>query len=361
MRILILSNMYPSRKDQVYGTFVREFTESIRIKNNPGKTVLVAIKGRTNNPFKKLFKYLVFYLDSLFRLVFCNYDIVYVHTVAYPIIPIKIVSCFKELPLVFNVHGGDLKGTGKAVSRLRAVAKPILYKSLAIISPSQYFKGEIAGFLPDYPKDKIFVSASGGVNTKLFCPAERKTKADTFVLGFVSRIDIGKGWDLFLGAIADLFQHGIPVRGIIAGRGQQLPQMLEMIKSLGLESIVEYVGPVPHDDLPETFRKFDVFVFPTIVEESLGLVGIEAMACGVPVIASDSHGPTDYIVNNKNGLMFRTGDQGDLVKKITGFYNLSEEDNLDFSMNACMTALEYDTDKVMSTLYEYLYSLVSEK
>ena len=66
----------------------------------------------------------------------------------------------------------------------------------------------------------------------------------------------------------------------------------------------------------------DCFIFPSTLKESLGLVGLEAMACGIPVIASDSHGPTDYIEDRKNGFLFSTGDICSLIDKVDYYYKL---------------------------------------
>ena len=357
MKILVISNMYPSTKDPVYGTFVKEFMDSIVKKNRSGKTELIAIKGRSKNVIGKVYKYFIFYFRSLFVLLFFRYDLIYVHTITYPIIPIKFVSIFKKLPLVFNTHGADLLGGGKA-SYLRKLSKPILNQAISIVSPSNYFKKEIIKFLPDYPAGKIFVSPSGGVNTTLFSPLNNRKDREMFVLGFVSRIDKGKGWDLFLNAVNNMRQRYGNIRGIIAGRGGETKEMLELISQLDLSNIVDYIGPIPHDKLPSIFSQMDCFIFPsTRKEESLGLVGLEAMACGIPVIASDSHGPTDYIEDRKNGLFFSTGDISSLIDRIDCYYNLTDSEKNIISGNARKSSLKYDTDYIMDKLYDYLRTL----
>lgn len=356
MKILVISNMYPSTKDPVYGTFVKEFMDSIVKKNRSGKTELIAIKGRSKNVIGKVYKYFIFYFRSLFELLFFRYDLIYVHTITYPIIPIKFVSIFKKLPLVFNTHGADLLGGGMA-SYLRKLSKPILNQAISIVSPSNYFKKEIIKFLPDYPAEKIFVSPSGGVNTTLFAPSKNRTNHEVFIMGFVSRIDKGKGWDLFLNALNDMRQKYGNVKGIIAGRGAQTKEMMDLISQLDLNNFVDYVGPVPHDKLPSVFTQMDCFIFPSM-RESLGLVGLEAMACGIPVIASDSHGPTDYIEDRKNGLFFSTGDISSLIDRIDYYYNLTDSEKNIISDNARKSSLKYDADYIMNKLYDYLKMII---
>lgn len=70
--------------------------------------------------------------------------------------------------------------------------------------------------------------------------------------------------------------------------------------------------------------KFDVFVFPTLFYESLGLVAIEAMACGLPVIASKRGGILDYLHDMQNGFLFEPEDVDELFVKMNHCYDLDQ-------------------------------------
>ena len=355
MKVLIISNMYPSNGDPVYGTFVKVFTESVEKLNSGGTTKLIAIKGRSKMP-AKLWKYLSFYLREFAALTFRQYDIVYVHTITFPILPIILVSLFRRLPLIFNTHGTDLLGTARSTRLLRRLARSTVRKALAIVSPSEYFKERIKEYLPDYPDNRIFVSPSGGVDTSLFCPA-KKTSSGIPVIGYVSRIDRGKGWDLFVKAIANLIKEGYKIKAIMAGRGSEEPLLKDAIKRYGLENTVSYIGPVAHDRLPEVYNSFDVFAFTTTTTESLGLVGIEAMACGVPVIGSDFAGPKCYIADGVNGYLFRKGDATDLTLKLKKYLDSTPYEKESLSKGARCTAKNYDTHTVMSSLFCFIKNI----
>ena len=109
MKLLIISNMYPSANDPVYGTFVKVFADSMKAYNSEGVTQLIVIRGRDGGRWKRLLKYVSFYVGVLYNLLFHTYDLVYVHTIAYPVVPIRLAALFRHhLPLVFNVHGGDV-------------------------------------------------------------------------------------------------------------------------------------------------------------------------------------------------------------------------------------------------------------
>lgn len=348
--------MYPSPTDPVYGTFVKVFTESVRELNSGGTTKLVAIKGRSKMPVK-LWKYLSFYLREFAALAFRRYDIVYVHTITFPILPIKIVSLFRRLPLIFNTHGTDLLGTARSTRLLRRLARSTAGKALAIVSPSEYFKEHIKEYLPKYPDGRIFVSPSGGVDTSLFRPTPKKETGIT-TIGYVSRIDHGKGWNLFTEAIANLTKDGYKIKAIMAGRGNQESLLKDSIKHYGLEKIVTYIGPVAHDKLPEIYNRFNVFAFTTTTTtESLGLVGIEAMACGVPVIGSDFAGPKCYIADGVNGYLFRKGDATDLTLKLKKYLDSTPYEKESLSKGARCTAKNYDTHTVMSSLFCFIKNI----
>lgn len=143
----------------------------------------------------------------------------------------------------------------------------------------------------------------------------------------------------------------------MAGRGNQESLLKDSIKHYGLEKIVTYIGPVAHEKLPEIYNRFDVFAFTTTTTESLGLVGIEAMACGVPVIGSDFAGPKCYIADGVNGYLFRKGDATDLTLKLKKYLDSTPYEKESLSKGARCTAKNYDTHTVMSSLFCFIKNI----
>lgn len=363
MRLLVISNMYPSETDKVYGTFVRNFVEDARRRNAGGVTELVAIRGKRKGAAAKAAAYAAFYAKTLYKLLFKSYDIVYVHTITFTSIPLRVASWFRRLPLVFNVHGDDVLPETAMKKRLKRIAAPMLPRAKMIVSPSVYYRKvlrEEFRALIDYTD--IFVSPSGGLGPKFYYDTPKAPESQTLTLGFVSRIDHGKGWKTLLDAVALLRQRGIACRAIIAGKGAQSQQLEEAIKEKGLIDCVKYIGPQSHDSLPALYRSFDLFIFPTERRaESLGLVGIEAMAAGTPVIASRIGGPSGYVIDDVNGYLFDTGDANVLADRIEEFSALSKDDKLRLSEGAMKTAADYHTDDVQRELYDKLLSLIGGK
>ena len=106
---------------------------------------------------------------------------------------------------------------------------------------------------------------------------------------------------------------------------------------------------VSQEELVNIYNSLDLFVFPTYRKsESLGLVGLEAMSCKIPVLAAENYGPTDYIVNNKNGFFFKPQDSKILSKKIINI--IKKKDLSKILDNARLTAEEYDIERTKSII-----------
>lgn len=107
-KIIVISNMYPSKTDPVYGTFVKGFVDGLAEASPCWSIEKVVIAGRSRNISEKVFKYIIFYFTIIFRLLFYRYEFVYVHLITHAALPLRFVSLFRSLKLVFNVHGEDL-------------------------------------------------------------------------------------------------------------------------------------------------------------------------------------------------------------------------------------------------------------
>ena len=191
----------------------------------------------------------------------------------------------------------------------------------------------------------------------MFAPIEKINNNKELVIGYVSRIDPGKGWDIFLDAFLKIKQI-INVRAIIVGDGEDRDKLLNQIKSNKINHLVQLYGLVPQKDLSKIYNQLDVFIFPTIrLAESLGLVGLEAMSCGVPVIGSDIGGPSEYIKNHINGYKFVPGDSNDLAEKIKMFYNLLEDELHEMKTHSLETAKKFDNKLVTKKIFKKLKSI----
>ena len=126
--------------------------------------------------------------------------------------------------------------------------------------------------------------------------------------------------------------------------------MLSLINELDILKYIEIRSMTTQDELVNLYNSLDIFVFPSYRKESLGLVGLEAMACETLVIASKNYGPTDYLIDNKNGMFFEPNNYKELAKKIIQMENLNNEEINKMTKKARNTAIKYDSEKTKNIL-----------
>ncbi|QAA82190.1 glycosyltransferase family 4 protein [Aequorivita sp. H23M31] len=356
MKIFLTSNMYPSSKDSLFGVFVKNFRLELK-KNGVVFPAVSIIEGKRSNNLSKALTYLKYYLSVCFNFIFKDYDLVYVHFMSHnaPVLAFLFFLFKKKKPLVINVHGDDVTASkGKKIDNLN---KFILKKVDLVVVPSTYFKKMMLENYPFLTENQIFVSPSGGVDATRFYPIKME-RNEIPILGMISRIDKGKGWDDFIKALKGLREKNIEFKAIIAGQGLQEKDMLEMIREFNLQDRVEFLGLVKQEELVQLYNKMDVMVFPTKREaESLGLVGVEAMSCGTPVIGGNIAGPKTYINHNQNGLLFEPGNVSELEGCIERYLKLSSEEKSQMKNAAIKTAEEYESGYVMNRLLKQLKTL----
>lgn len=142
-----------------------------------------------------------------------------------------------------------------------------------------------------------------GVDTDWFYPRDEPHPAvaeEKTTLLYVGRLGARKGLDLALRALAEVDDEGVEF--LIAGTGRHEETLRELARELGIADRVWFLGYVPDQDLPVLYSSADVFVLPSRYE-GFGLVLLEAMACGTPVIGADAGGIPTAIGDNDTGLI----------------------------------------------------------
>ncbi|MCM3772999.1 glycosyltransferase [Priestia aryabhattai] len=354
MKILLISNMYPSEQFPSYGVFVQN-TEKILVQHDIQVDKIVMQKKTSK--LSKLFSYASHYANVIVTGLTKNYDYLYVHYASHNALPILILKKFrKNIKVITNIHGSDVVPKDPNDNQFESNVEQLLQLSNKIISPSIAYKELIKN---KYNlTNSIYVFPSGGVDPEIFYSYHNKEEAkkklnlntDQKVIGCVSRIDSGKGWEYFLQAIS-LLENETPTsyHYLYVGSGVEEEKFKAMMAKLNLHSKVTHLPALPQPELVHVYNAIDAFVFPSKAE-SLGLVGLEAMACGASVIGSKVGGLQDYIQHGKNGLFFEKGDIDELVFQIRSFINLSDEEKIRMSLASIETAREYDLNKVSNIL-----------
>ena len=160
--------------------------------------------------------------------------------------------------------------------------------------------------------DKVSVIPPG-VDLDFFRPkdkekARRELDLEEYkrVLLFAGRLQPFKGLDLLLHAMTNLPNHGITrllVVGGNAGKGDELAKMNSLVKELGISNMVGFVGAVEHKNMSKFYNAADICVIPSY-HESFGMVALEALASGTPVVASRVGGLATIVKDGETGYLF---------------------------------------------------------
>jgi glycosyltransferase involved in cell wall biosynthesis len=196
------------------------------------------------------------------------------------------------------------------------------------------------------------IKAPYGVDNTFAQNGIKKMNTDKLKVLFVGEINQRKGIAQILEAAKQLNSNNINFNLIGAGKEYKSHLYKEY------EPYVNFMGRVSFETLKEQYVINDIFVFPSM-GEGFGLVLLEAMASGLPVIASQNCAGPDLIENGYNGFLIEAGDTEALKEKIMWFYN-----NLDklpeMSKNARSTALNYTWENYEKKLIEGLEKIFVE-
>ncbi len=353
-KILMLTNMYPSKKYPHYGTFVKN-TEDIL--SDIGFKVDTIKISKHDNKIIRLLSYILFCLKYFFK-AFKKYDFIYIHYISHSSIPVVMFNkLFKKKNIILNVHGNDIiadrgldfKNRGRSVKALKICSK--------VIVPSSYFK-EVLMKNYEIDEEKIYIFPSGGIDNTLFDKeitmeeAKNKTKLshDRHYIGMVSRIERDKGYDTLVSAFNSISEAYPDYDLVIIGTGDEDSYLESIIDECNLRDRVVRVPFVKQKDLVYYYKSMDLFVLPTKRRsESLSLVGLEAFASGVLTVINTMYGPKEY-ANKKNSLIYESEEAEVLSERIDDALKLSDEDKNKIIKNAHETALKYDKSKMSSIL-----------
>lgn len=166
------------------------------------------------------------------------------------------------------------------------------------------------------------------VDSRLFCFEERSTdfsKSQRFQFVSVGNLLQPKRMDLLISAFAKVFAGNSSVSLTIFGGGPEMDKLECAVSELGLKDQVKLMGQKPREEISAFLKGCDCFVLASL-SETFGVVYIEALACGVPVIATRSGGP-EVFVNSGNGILVPVNDLAKLAIAMDFMYKNSNTYN----------------------------------
>jgi glycosyltransferase involved in cell wall biosynthesis len=215
-----------------------------------------------------------------------------------------LVRAMCGIPYVVSLRGGDVPGfDDKNMGAMHRVTAPITsflwHQAAAVVANSAGLRVTAQRFAPDLP----ILEIPNGVDTTVFTPRQGDSADQTPHLLFVGRLARQKGVDVLLDAIAALRHQ--PWQLTIVGDGPERAPLARQAAQLGLAHRVHFLGWVQREDLPAVYRASDLFVFPSH-DEGMPNVVLEAMASGLPIVATRVPGNDELI--RDNGALVPPGD-----------------------------------------------------
>ena len=205
--------------------------------------------------------------------------------------------------------------------------------------------------------EKIVVIPNG-IDFEKFssCTSQTKLAGDPAVLS-VSRVCILKGFGTIVDAILQLKQELPNIKVHLIGYATK--EYLDLAKRKGVEKFLVFHGKVPHSLVPMYLKSADFGIYGSILYEGFGISLVEAMAAGLPVIASDIDTYRQIVSDGQDGLLFERSNAEELSKAIL---TMSKDLNLrrKLSQNAQITTARYDWGNIAEE-YLSLYRTISNR
>jgi glycogen synthase len=199
-------------------------------------------------------------------------------------------------PVILHVHSLEYDRSGDGGnSAILEIERKCLEAADHVIAVSYYTRSLIAR-IHGIPREKISVVHNGVTRAegRQRYRVEGESGSDRKTVLFLGRITYQKGPEFFVRAAAKVAQREPRARFVMAGSGDLLPAMQQLVHELALDDRFEFPGFLRGRDVERAFTLADVFVMPS-VSEPFGLVPLEAMACDTPVIVSRQSGVSEVL------------------------------------------------------------------
>jgi N-acetyl-alpha-D-glucosaminyl L-malate synthase BshA len=260
------------------------------------------------------------------------------------------------IPFITTLHGTDITLVGKDHSFLPVVNFSI-NNSNGISAVSESLKADtLSNFqiqkeikvIPNFIDFKRFSKKERNHFRKLVANDDEKILIHISNFRKVKRVeDVVRMFELVL--------KKIPAKLLMVGDGPERHKAEELTRSLEVYSHVKFIGK--QEAVEDLLSISDLFLLPSQTE-SFGLAALEAMACEVPVISSDSGGIPEINIQGKTGFLSPVGDFEDMAKN--AIYILENEGRmLDFKRNAFEKAQEFHIDKILPMYENFYYEMTT--
>jgi glycosyltransferase involved in cell wall biosynthesis len=278
-------------------------------KNEDGISVYRCKSLRKNKETSNMLEMLIFMLSSsvIISRIFKNKKIDgIICFFTFPCGPLGLFAkLFWGIPYIISMRGGDVPGADPKIKLIHTVLRPlrrlIMRKGHNIIANSDGIK-RMAQSTDSFP----MIVIPNGVDTGVFYPdVESRDKTDQpFHFIYVGRFQPEKNLPFMFKYLAAIRERtSIPFFVNMVGDGPQKAELMRLADSVGIKTRIKWYGWVAKEELRRIYNRSDCLIMPSLYEGMSNAI-LEAMACGLPVIASSVGGNIDLVQHGKNGFLF---------------------------------------------------------
>jgi len=238
----------------------------------------------------------------------------------------KLASLVSGIPFSFTAHAKDLYWKGHNHGSNNKLKKRLRLASF-VVTISEYNRRFVHSLNFKVPHRRV-VTLYNALNLKVW-PHRRPSGLPTLggpgtrpLILAVGRLVSKKGFDVLIKACGELKKKGEPFRCVIAGDGPERARLESAVSTLDLQDCVELPGSIPQNHLAERYYlQASVLVQPSVVDEDgdqdgIPTVILEALAMGLPVVATDVSGIAEAVIPGETGLLVQPGDAPALADAI---------------------------------------------
>jgi glycosyltransferase involved in cell wall biosynthesis len=220
------------------------------------------------------------------------------------------------LPYIVSLRGSDVPGYSDRFAFIYNFLKPltrlIWKRSFAVVSNSEGLQ-ELA---QKTKADQSIGIIYNGIDINTFRPNESLKSANKFIVTpGASRVTTRKGLNYLVEAVAKLAPKYPQIMLKVMGEGDAQADLEELARKVGIGNNVEFLGRIPREKTAPYYQEADVFVLPSL-NEGMSNAMLEALATGLPLIATDCGGSKELIGEDENGFFIKMRDAQDIADKL---------------------------------------------
>lgn len=264
-----------------------------------------------------------------------------------------------SIPYVVALRGSDVPGYSRKFTWLYPLLRPVIrliWRGAGAVVPNS--EG-LAALARQTDPRQVFTIIENGVDTRQFMPDPTKRPVgECIITPGASRVTERKGLKYLIEAVAKLIPHYPELRLKIMGDGEARPSLEALVRAKGLESKIQFLGRVPREETAPHYQEASLFVLPSL-NEGMSNAMLEALASGLPIIATPTGGTAELVTEGKNGLIVPEKSADALAQAIEVFLK-NKHLITEYGVASRAKAEAQGWDKTAQAFYRVLESVITK-